>query len=237
MSGEDARTAINEEPTSRRLVRQPASDSVYQYLKDQILVGALKPGEKLMAQQVADQLGTSPTPVREVLHRLASEGLVERSPFKGTIVARLSRRDLQDLYEVRIPLEELAVTLLATSAAHQGIPNLEELLARMDAAVSSGDASDRIRWAKEFHMTLYKELENPHLRYTLMFLRDKSSRYINILRAAFSEPVDSAKIHRDILDAIRRGDARAARTAVRKDLASTVVAMDDCARKGVIPVE
>jgi DNA-binding GntR family transcriptional regulator len=237
MSAEDARATGTEDFSGRQLLRQPASDSVYQYLKGQIITGELKPGEKLMAQQVAEQLGTSPTPVREVLHRLASEGLVERSPFKGTMVARLSQRDLHDLYEVRLPLEELAVTFLATSATEKGTPRLEELVAKMDAAASSGDASGRILWAKEFHVTLYKELDNPHLRDTLLFLRDKSSRYINILRAAFSEPVGSAKIHRDILDAIRRGDARAARAAVRKDLVQTVAAMEQCARKGVIPVE
>jgi DNA-binding GntR family transcriptional regulator len=218
--------------------RRSASDTVYLYLKDRILRGDLKPGETLVIKEVTDTLGISVTPVREVMHRLAAEGLVERSPFKRVCVARLSTKDLHHLYEVRLPLERLAVANVAKSIELRDLEALEALVTNVEAVAAAGDAVGRIKWAREFHQAIYMQLDNPYLRQMLLSLRDKSGRYITILRATFSLPAASAGTHRAILEAIRRQDGAAAAAAVEEDLSETVKAMDRyVGEEGVVSVE
>ena len=87
----------------------PLRDVVFQTLRNAILKGELKPGERLMEIQLAQKLGVSRTPVREALRKLELEGLVIMIPRRGAIVADITIQDLNDVLEVREALEELAV--------------------------------------------------------------------------------------------------------------------------------
>ena len=87
----------------------PLRDVVFQTLRNAILKGELKPGERLMEIQLAQKLGVSRTPVREALRKLELEGLVIMIPRRGAIVADITVQDLNDVLEVRQALEELAV--------------------------------------------------------------------------------------------------------------------------------
>lgn len=89
----------------------PLRDVVFQTLRQAILRGELKPGERLMEIHLAQKLGVSRTPVREAIRKLELEGLVLMIPRKGAIVAEITVQDLEDVLEVRMALEELAVTI------------------------------------------------------------------------------------------------------------------------------
>ena len=87
----------------------PLRDVVFNTLRQAILKGELKPGERLMEIALADKLGVSRTPIREALRKLEQEGLVFMIPRRGAQVADITEKDLNDVLEVRIALENLSV--------------------------------------------------------------------------------------------------------------------------------
>ena len=89
----------------------PLRDVVFRTLLQAILRGELKPGERLMEIRLANQLGVSRTPIREAIRMLELDGLVIMVPRKGAQVAQITEKDLNDVLEVRLGLEELAVKL------------------------------------------------------------------------------------------------------------------------------
>lgn len=93
----------------------PLRDVVFNTLREAILRGELKPGERLMEIQLANKLGVSRTPIREAIRKLELEGLVLMIPRKGAEVAQITEKSLRDVLEVRRALENLAVQLSAAS--------------------------------------------------------------------------------------------------------------------------
>src|SRR6478672_10391255 len=110
---------------SGRHDRRKVTDWVYEELKSAIIDLRLAPGEPLREAALADQLGVSKTPIREALTRLEQDGLVETTSFKGAAVTMYSRRDLQEIYELRELLEIAAVRKAATAMDEQGRSRLE----------------------------------------------------------------------------------------------------------------
>ena len=92
---------------------KPLRDIVFEALREAIIAGQLRPGERLMEVQIADELGVSRTPVREAIRKLELEGFVIMVPRKGAYVSDISIKDITDVFEIRRALEGLAVELAA----------------------------------------------------------------------------------------------------------------------------
>ena len=104
----------------------PLRDVVFNTLRQAILRGELKPGERLMEIQLANKLGVSRTPIREAIRKLELEGLVLMIPRKGAEVAEITEKNLRDVLEVRCALEELAVQLACDRMDEDGIKAMKE---------------------------------------------------------------------------------------------------------------
>ena len=104
---------------------KPLRDVVFETLRDAIIKQVLKPGERLMEIQLADEMGVSRTPVREAIRKLELEGLVVMVPRKGAYVAGVSMKDIHEVYEVRAALEMLAVSLAAERITDEELDALE----------------------------------------------------------------------------------------------------------------
>ena len=96
----------------------PLRDVVFETLRQKILKGELKPGERLIEVALAQRLGVSRTPVREAIHKLEQEGLVVMAPRKGAQVATISAQSVRDVLEVRKAMECLAVCLAISRGAY-----------------------------------------------------------------------------------------------------------------------
>jgi DNA-binding GntR family transcriptional regulator len=107
---------------------KPLRDVVFDYMKDAIITGKLKPGERLMEVQLAEKLGVSRTPVREAIRKLELEGLVVMVPRKGAYVADLDAKDLLNVLEVRSSLEGLAASLAAERITEEEIDKLKKII-------------------------------------------------------------------------------------------------------------
>ena len=106
----------------------PLRDVVFKTLREAILRGDLKPGERLMELQLAAKLGVSRTPIREAIRMLQQEGLAVTIPRRGAEVAAMTEKDMEDVLQVREALEILAVQLASEKITKEQIAELEERL-------------------------------------------------------------------------------------------------------------
>jgi len=113
-----------------QVATETLQEKVYTTIKDSITKNDLLPGQSLSIDELARDLGVSPTPVREALTRLSADGLVERARNKTALVAKITTEDVQQVYEVRKLLEPYAASLVAKKLSIN--PNLEESLCAIE---------------------------------------------------------------------------------------------------------
>ena len=129
----------------------PLRDVVFNTLRQAILRGELKPGERLMEIQLANKLGVSRTPIREAIRKLELEGLVLMIPRKGAEVAEITEKSLRDVLEVRRALEELAVRLACDKISEEKIQELKEAAEYFQSTLKSGDITKIAEADVKFH--------------------------------------------------------------------------------------
>jgi DNA-binding GntR family transcriptional regulator len=208
-----------------------AIPALHAYLRECVLDGTLTPGTKLSQVALADQLGVSRTPLREVLRMLQEEGLVEIEPNQRTRVAGLDPQELDDVYASRILLETLALslTLNGFTAKHQR--EAKTLLTAMRKAARTGDFRLWFESHAHFHR-LITAGAGPSLRRQLTAFADRTIRYIRIYQ--LSEPASWQAAgdveHAAILEALIAHDGPAALTGLAHHLARTAGrVLTDCA--------
>ena len=155
----------------------PLRDVVFNTLRQEILMGKLKPGEKLREIQLADKMGVSRTPVREAIRMLELEGLVKMVPRRGAEVANITEKDLQDAFEVRNALEKLAIELACERMTGEQIQRLKENSKKFKEAADQNDAEKLAGIDEEFHDIIFEATNNPRLIQLLNNLRQQFYRY------------------------------------------------------------
>ena len=211
-------------------VRQ-AIPALHAYLRECVLDGTLTPGTKLSQVALADQLGVSRTPLREVLRMLQEEGLVEIEPNQRTRVTGLDPAELDDVYASRILLETLALSLTLASFTTARRREAKQLLAAMRQAAKTGDFAAWFDSHAGFHR-LITAGAGAALRRQLTAFADRTIRYIRIYQLA--EPVgwqSAGEVeHAAILEAVAGHDEAAALSGLAHHLARTAArVLADCA--------
>ena len=139
---------------------KPLRDVVFENLREAIVEGRLKPGQRLMEVQLAEQLGVSRTPVREAIRKLELEGLVVMLPRKGAYVANMSLKDLIDVLEIRASLEGLAASLAAERITDEDIKKLESIVEEFKDGINESNVEALLRKDVEFHECIFKSTNN-----------------------------------------------------------------------------
>lgn len=155
----------------------PLRDVVFQTLRQAILRGELKPGERLMEIHLAQKLGVSRTPVREAIRKLELEGLVFMIPRKGAVVAEITISDLEDVLEVRMALEELAVKNACRRITQEQLQELEDLAEKFHQSLMGDDVGACAEADMLFHDAIYEATGNHRLIQILNNLREQMYRY------------------------------------------------------------
>lgn len=192
------------------LDRRTLSEQVYQSLRADILSGRLPPRTEMSEVALADSFGTSRGPVREAIRRLWAEGLVLERPRRGAVVASLSKKDFEDAYQVRSGLEVLAVTLGTALRTNDALRRIDGLIDEMDALAAVGDEEQFFVANRKLHREICALADNPILLDIYDRLINTMERYSHrsaVVRGDLKSSVDE---HRDIVEAIRRGDAKKA---------------------------
>ena len=182
------------------------SDQVFEHLESDILSGRYERGQVITEMQLCAELGVSRTPIREALRRLFQEHLIEDTP-RGTVVLGITPRDFQDMSEIRLRIEELAVRGFVANAGDDSLKALNEAVDFQEFYLSRGDIDQLKALDGRFHEIIYAGCGSMILKDTLSPLHKKIQQYRrNALRTP-DRAAHSVKEHREILQAIQARDA------------------------------
>ena len=208
----------------------PLRDVVFNTLRQAILRGELKPGERLMEIQLANKLGVSRTPIREAIRKLELEGLVLMIPRKGAEVADITEKSLRDVLEVRKALEELAVQLTCDKITKEQIRELEQAAEQFKKTLKSNNITEIAEADVRFHDIIYLATDNQKLILLLNNLREQMYRYrIEYLKRADKYSQLLAE-HEEIIRHIEKKQKKEAAEIVCKHIDNQVAAVMDLIR-------
>lgn len=206
-------------PTKKTVLR----DDVEERLRGAILQGHFRPGERLREEQLGAALGVSRGPVREALVELERQGLVVIYRNKGAVVAQLSREDLEELYTLRLAIEELAVRRTVQFVDEAALAKFDGVLEQMVNAIAGGvNESAAAELDLQLHDLIYTFANHGRLLDTWEMLRPQIHILLlsrNAGHADFQEMLLSS--HQDIVGAIRQRDAEQAVDLLREHLSGS----------------
>ena len=187
---------IKSEKTIRR--------KIYEHLREQLLSGKIQPHQHLIEAKIARDIGTSRTPVREALHSLELEGLIESIPRVGYVVKPISEQEVEEICEIRAAIEGLAARWAMEKAHEKLVIELEKNISIAEDKVSKGDVRAFVDMDAKFHEIISKFSGSQRLLELAQTLRRHMLRYRiqsiysvdNVLRA-----IDG---HKGILRAIEK---------------------------------
>ena len=189
----------------------PLRDVVFNTLRQAILRGELKPGERLMEIALSQRLGVSRTPVREAIRMLEQEGLVIMIPRKGAQVAEISEKDLKDVLEVRLGLEELAVRIACQRITEEELEELEQAVKEFEEAMKEDNLGVLAAADVKVHEVIYGSTHNKRLVQIISNIREQMYRY----RVEYLKDEDTrnllVKEHKEIYAAIKNRDVKSAK--------------------------
>ena len=191
---------------------------VYLHVREQILGGEIPPHERLVEAKIAEDIGTSRTPVREALHNLELEGLIESIPRVGYVVKPIKEEEINEICEIRAVVEVLAARWAMQKARKKLIDHLAGNVARSETLIAKGDVKAFVDVDSQFHDVISLCSGSSRLRELNQVLRRHMLRYRiesiytpeNVLRAING--------HKGILAALEAGDMEALERAIKGHL-------------------
>lgn len=207
---------------THRTLREVAADEI----RDMIRRGDLQPGERLLEDRLAEQLGVSRNPIREAIRILENTGLVEVTPRRGAHVALLDPGRAIELLELRSVLEAFAAQLAAKRRTPEQLAEIRRCFDEGRAATAANDVVNAAKAHRQFHKAIESAAGNSYLGPAVEPLRAQTELVFSVL-------IDRRGLlgwteHSDILDAIEAGDDEAARVATRRHMSSV---LDDLRRQ------
>jgi DNA-binding GntR family transcriptional regulator len=197
-----------------------AEEEAYRHIQRGLRLGRYKPGERLIPEDIAAEIGMSRMPIREAFRRLASEGLVVLRPNRGCVVAGLTIDELYEIFEMRSVLEGLAVRLAMPRIDEDELDELESLLDRMERAGKSG-SSDWVVRHQELHGRICALSQRPKLIRQISALHAVIEPYMRIWFDDIDKPLSARDEHAALIAALRSGDARHAEQVMQDHILST----------------
>ena len=197
---------------------QPLREAVCNAIRDAINNGGLKPGDRLMEIQLAEELGISRTPVREAIRKLEMEGFVVMIPRRGTYVTDISLKDVTEIYEIRISLDMLAASLAAERINDDELEEMDRQLLLTSKYNIDTEMEKIVACDSVFHDVLYRAARNERLVSIINNLRDQLTNMRGRTMAQPGRLAETLTEHRILLDAIASRDPEAAAAAARSHI-------------------
>ena len=209
----------------------PLRDVVFHTLREAILKGELKPGERLMELQLAAKLGVSRTPIREAIRMLEQEGLAVTIPRKGAEVAKMTEKDMQDVLQIREALDELAASVACERIKPEQLAELRQTMHAVEEAVETGEVKRIAEADVRFHDIIYQSTGNPRLENILNNLREQMYRYrVEYLKNEKNYPT-LLEEHNAIVEGLSERDKGKVTAAMQKHVKNQVVAIKEIIRE------
>jgi DNA-binding GntR family transcriptional regulator len=194
--------------TANIIQTKTAQELVYHELEQAIVKGRLRPGEKLVTEKLARQMGTSRIPVREAIGRLEARNFVKVEPKKGVRVSELSEKSLKEMLAIRLLLE-LEAAAKGTLRSNEGtLQRLRKINSQYADAQAKNDADEALRINEEFHFTIYRQAQMPILFSMIQNLWNQVSPYYHIMfrQTLFHDPKTGSTSHKKIIEGMAEKD-------------------------------
>ena len=133
----------------------PVREKVYEYLKSSVLSGRFNPGKRLTEEHLASEIGVSRTPVREALHKLASEGLIKSLDTRGFIASADSKDEIEEMFDIRASLEGYALRLASEIISEETLKGLDGFIENAEDALKRKKINEIFKWNTRFHDALH----------------------------------------------------------------------------------
>ncbi len=183
-------------------------DEVYLSIKEAILTGEFAPGERISIGRLLQEIGFSPTPIREALLKLEQEGFVSRLPRGGFVVSRFTQKDIDQIFDIRSLLESYAVGLAIRHIQKEDILWLERNIKESEQFIQKKEWNKVSKLNTEFHDYLNRLSENERLLSIINELRDQIFQFRSaILRVPLKAKI-SIDHHKKMIDAIKKRDVQ-----------------------------
>jgi DNA-binding GntR family transcriptional regulator len=191
---------------------------IYERVRDMILRAEISPGEKLLPRQLSEMFGVSSTPIREALRLLEQANLVEIIPHKGAIVRPiLSAKQVDDLYTVRLALEQLAIRSVRSTLPDSQWEGLRQAVENYAEANEADDFEGALIWDMRFHSLLAQASDNEILQDIFAKLENQT-QVLRRLDRGKTRRQQSLHDHRIILEALKRRDYDSAMAALEEHI-------------------
>ncbi|MGF9715161.1 GntR family transcriptional regulator [Paenibacillus naphthalenovorans] len=189
----------------------PIRDKVYEYIKQAIVQGVYKSGERIIERELADQLNVSRTPIREALFRLESQGFVKTLPRKGVIVSKLSPEEVIEIFTILSALESLAMKLASQKAEPHHREELTKIIEEIDHALAQPNFEQE-HWHFHFKINdiICRAMQSPRLTQMLDGLSDYIRAFVHLGYELPGRMRKAMEEHRDLARAVRDGEAELA---------------------------
>lgn len=206
-------------PSIRRLEQGSLSARTYIAVKDALIAGQFRPGQRLLMQELAMRLGTSVTPVREACMRLVAERGLEVRSGRFVTVPNLTAGRYAEIRTIRSELEGLAAELAAKNCTVADLKKLSDLQSRFERCDKAHDSRASIRLNRDFHFTVYALSEMPMLVSHIESLWISMGPILNVFYNEVENDYIGAEEHRHLIKALRCKDGKKARAAIAMDIA------------------
>jgi DNA-binding GntR family transcriptional regulator len=194
-----------------QIEQRSIAEQLYARIKRMILAGEIKGGEPILEEKIAQDFGVSRTPVREALKRLETYGLIQMRPRSRAEVIKFDGKDeVRKLALVRARIEGLVVELLAEAVSEVDCAALYALVDACEASLETGDVAEIFERDSALHLAMARATDNPYVYDTLERLDAKVQLYRVSTCVTLEKISEDVRQHRQILDAVCRGDGRQA---------------------------
>jgi DNA-binding GntR family transcriptional regulator len=208
-------------PGALKLDRNSLKDQSTELLRASIISGRIPPGTKLAERELADLLGISRMPARDALMNLEREGLVVSKP-NGRYVIELSKADVQNLYQVRLELEQLAVTQAAQHTSSEHCAALKKNVQEMQTAIAQNHRDAYVKSDLEAHELIWQQAHNPYLLKMLHSIVGPIFMFIASQPQFQTDWHETLQLHEDLANAICAGDAEWAARSISEQLKNSL---------------
>jgi DNA-binding GntR family transcriptional regulator len=195
---------------------QTLREKIVESLRDAIIKGGLKAGERVAETDVAQRLGISRTPVREAFRQLESEGFLTVAPRRGAVVSPVVEKDVMEFYAIKSILEGYAARAATPHLTERDIRRMEELNNDLEDYAGKGDAKACTRVHNEFHEVFLRACGNEQLRKLVQNLVQQFQRF-RISLTVTGKLERSIAQHRAIVKAFKARDADLAERLVKEN--------------------
>jgi DNA-binding GntR family transcriptional regulator len=193
-------------------------EQVYNNLKDAILNFVIEPNRRLIEEQIAAEMGTSRTPVREAIQRLEKDGLIHKRTKTGYAVNVITEEEVEEVFGLRSVLEGYAAHLATLRATDAEIRTMEEIVKKQEVCLKEKAMDAMVQLNTEFHDLLYQGARSAKLHTIINDLRDYIYRY-RILMFRYEDMVDLAlQEHKELIGLMKARKARQVEKLVRNHI-------------------